>query len=148
LRQRLTERYRERLAGYSPATTGLVITGTLPGACYAGGMNAVLSARRSRSLIIRDLPNRFVIGCANAPPSWPVPLALHRAHRQEPNPQGGRRRQGAAVRGPIRPGAYHLGDGSLQRLQALHDKQTIAPSAARYRQCLHYYFYFMTPSWA
>jgi hypothetical protein len=37
LRQRLTERYRERLAGVLSCYDRIVITGTLPGACYAGG---------------------------------------------------------------------------------------------------------------
>ena len=30
---------------------------------------------RSGSSTIRDLPNRCGIGCATAPPSWPVPPA-------------------------------------------------------------------------
>jgi hypothetical protein len=46
LRQRLTERYRERLAGVLSCYDRIVITGTLPGACYAGGMTRFLSARQ------------------------------------------------------------------------------------------------------
>ena len=46
MRQRLTERYRERLAGVLSCYDRIVITGTLPGACYAGGMTRFLSERR------------------------------------------------------------------------------------------------------
>ena len=46
MRQRLTERYRERLAGVLSCYDRIVITGTLPGACYAGGMTRFLSARQ------------------------------------------------------------------------------------------------------
>ena len=46
MRQLLTERYRERLAGVLSCYDRIVITGTLPGACYAGGMTRFLSARQ------------------------------------------------------------------------------------------------------
>ena len=46
MRQRLTERYRERLAGVLSCYDRIVITGTLPEACYAGGMTRFLSARQ------------------------------------------------------------------------------------------------------
>jgi hypothetical protein len=35
LRQPLTERYRERLAGVLSCYDRIIVTGTLPGACYA-----------------------------------------------------------------------------------------------------------------
>jgi hypothetical protein len=46
LRHLLTERYRERLAGVLSCYDRIIITGTLPGACYAQGMTAFLSARQ------------------------------------------------------------------------------------------------------
>ena len=46
--QLLTERYRERLAGVLSCYDRIIITGTLPGACYAQGMTAFLSARQIR----------------------------------------------------------------------------------------------------
>jgi hypothetical protein len=64
LRQPLTERYRERLAGVLSCYDRIIVTGTLPGACCAKGMTGFLSARRSGSSTIRDLPNRFAIECA------------------------------------------------------------------------------------
>ena len=35
MRQPLTERYRERLAGVLSCYDRIIVTGTLPGACYA-----------------------------------------------------------------------------------------------------------------
>ena len=46
MRRLLTERYRERLAGVLSCYDRIIVTGTLPGACYAKGMTAFLSARR------------------------------------------------------------------------------------------------------
>ena len=48
MRQLLTERYRERLAGVLSCYDRIIVTGTLPGACYADGMTAFLSARQVR----------------------------------------------------------------------------------------------------
>src|SRR5215471_6519809 len=42
------ERYRERLAGVLSCYDRIIVTGTLPGACYADGMTAFLSARQVR----------------------------------------------------------------------------------------------------
>jgi hypothetical protein len=44
----VTERYRERLAGVLSCYDRIIVTGTLPGACYAQGMTAFLSARQIR----------------------------------------------------------------------------------------------------
>jgi hypothetical protein len=41
LKQPLTERYRERLAGVLSCYDRIIVTGTLPGACYAQGMDGV-----------------------------------------------------------------------------------------------------------
>ena len=44
MRQPLTERYRERLAGVLSCYDRIIVTGTLPGACYAKiGRLAVLA---------------------------------------------------------------------------------------------------------
>ena len=48
MRRLLTERYRERLAGVLSCYDRIIVTGTLPGACYATGMTAFLSARQIR----------------------------------------------------------------------------------------------------
>lgn len=46
--QSLTERYRDRLAGVLSCYDRIVITGTLPGVCYAGGMTSFLYSRKIR----------------------------------------------------------------------------------------------------
>jgi len=43
--QTLTERYRDRLVGVLSCYDRIVITGTPPGACYAGGMTSFLYSR-------------------------------------------------------------------------------------------------------
>ena len=48
MRRLLTERYRERLAGVLSCYDRIIVTGTLPGACYAKGMMGFLSARQIR----------------------------------------------------------------------------------------------------
>jgi hypothetical protein len=44
----LTDRYQERLAGVLSCYDRVVITGTLPGACYAAGMTSFLNANHIR----------------------------------------------------------------------------------------------------
>jgi hypothetical protein len=44
LRQPLTERYRQPLARVLSCYDRIIVTGTLPGACYAKGMTGFLSA--------------------------------------------------------------------------------------------------------
>ena len=46
--QMLTDRYHDRLAGTLSCYDRIVITGTLPGACYAAGMTSFLNARHIR----------------------------------------------------------------------------------------------------
>jgi hypothetical protein len=44
----LTERYADRLAGVLSCYDRIIVTGTLPGACYAGGMTSSLKAHGIR----------------------------------------------------------------------------------------------------
>jgi hypothetical protein len=46
--ERLTDRYHERLAGVLSCDDRMVMTGTLPGACYAAGMTSFLNANHIR----------------------------------------------------------------------------------------------------
>jgi hypothetical protein len=52
----LTDRYRDRLAGVLSCYDRIVITGTLPGACFAEGMTRILKARGIR---VFDYPTQF-----------------------------------------------------------------------------------------
>jgi hypothetical protein len=44
----LLERYRDRIAGVLTCYDRIVITGTIPGACFAGGMTSYLNAHHIR----------------------------------------------------------------------------------------------------
>jgi hypothetical protein len=59
LRQPLTERYRERLAGVLSCYDRIIVTGTLPGTCYAKGMTDFFLRGRSGSSTIRDLSDSW-----------------------------------------------------------------------------------------
>jgi hypothetical protein len=49
----MTERYRERLAGVLSCYGRIIVTGTLPGGCYAKGMTGFL-IDAELGLIYRD----------------------------------------------------------------------------------------------
>ena len=48
MRQLLTDSYRERLSGVLSCYDRIIVTGTLPGVCYAKGMTAFLWAQGVR----------------------------------------------------------------------------------------------------
>ena len=58
----LEERYAANLHGVLSCFDRIIITGTLPGACYAEGMASHLYAHGIRVFDTRDLPSR----CASA----------------------------------------------------------------------------------
>ena len=49
MKRLLTERYGDRLAGVLSCYDRIIVTGTLPGACYAKGMTALRSTSRCRA---------------------------------------------------------------------------------------------------
>jgi len=70
--QSLTDRYDDRIAGVLSCYDRVVITGTLPGVCYADGMTRYLNARGIRIFDYPSLPSRCETVCATAPPRWPA----------------------------------------------------------------------------
>src|SRR3954452_23279124 len=117
----MTERYRERLAGVLACYDRIIVTGTLPGACYAKGMTGFLSARQIRIFdyprfaeTLRDRVRERAAELASAAGLTIEHIAKNHIRKEDS------RRQGACCPWrPSRPGAYHLGDGSLRHLQAL-----------------------------
>src|SRR5689334_3566194 len=76
----LTDRYRDRLAGVLSCYDRIVITGTLPGACFAEGMTKLLL---SRGIRIFDYPGvRRSAGRRLSQPISRIPLAWIRVRRQ------------------------------------------------------------------
>jgi hypothetical protein len=67
LRQRLTERYGERLAGVLSCYDRIIVTGTLPGVCYAH--DAARFRARSTSHSVGPYGARSA--CRGAPPKYP-----------------------------------------------------------------------------
>ena len=142
----LTKRYEDRLAGVLSCYDRIVITGTLPGACYAAGMTSFLNAHDIR---IFDYP-RFA-----------EPLRERiRTHAQELASAAGvsieylakadirKEKVVAAVlqeRGE-HPGLVHIISAmeACNSYRPWHDKRTgktfLRPDSGK---CLHYYFYFI-----
>ncbi len=58
----LSERYAANLHGVLSCYDRITVTGTLPGACYAGGMTSFLFSRGIRFFDYPSLPNP----CVNA----------------------------------------------------------------------------------
>ena len=117
----LTDRYRDRLAGVLSCYDRIVITGTLPGACFAEGMTKLL---RSKGIRIFDYP-AFAATLRDRVREAAATVAASdrgddRARRQEPHSQGSGSRQGSGgAWRSSRPGACHFGDGGVRRLPAL-----------------------------
>ena len=146
MRQLLTDRYRERLAGVLSCYDRIIITGTLPGACYAKGMTAFLSARQIR---IFDYP-RFAEPLRNRVRDRAAELAsaagvtiehIAKSHLRKEDVVG----KVLAVRGD-HPGLVHIISAmeACDRYKPWHDKRThrtfLRPDSGK---CLHYYFYFI-----
>jgi hypothetical protein len=144
--QMLTERYRERLYGVLSCFDRIVITGTLPGICYAAGMTSFLYAKGIR---IFDYA-RF---------AEPLRERIRERAQQLADEQGARiefigrahiRKEDVvakvlAARGE-HPGLVHVISAmeACESYRPWHDK----PSGKTYLRpdsgkCLHYYFYFI-----
>jgi hypothetical protein len=137
--QSLVDRYDDRIAGILSCYDRVVITGTLPGICYADGMTRYLNANGIR---IFDYP-QFAMKLRDRVRECAASLAVEtgvtiehfgkRHIRKEAVVAGGRTSSGAPGRSP-RPGAHHLGHGSLQCLSTLArqaDAQDIHPAGQR-----------------
>jgi len=144
--QLLSERYRERLAGVLGCYDRIVITGTLPGACYAAGMTRFLYASGVR---IFDYP-QFAAPLRDRVRERAAALAAAAGIKIEHIAKSHIRKEDVvakvlAARGE-HPGLVHV-ISAMEACNAYapwHDKQThksfLRPDTGK---CLHYYFYFM-----
>ena len=144
--QLLTERYRERLVGVLSCYDRVIITGTLPGACYAAGMTSFLHSRGIRifdyARFAEPLRERIRAAAeAAATTAGAAMQHLNKAHIRKEDVV-------AAVlkdRGD-QPGLVHIISAmeACESYRPWHDKQTgktfLKPDAGK---CLHYYFYFI-----
>ena len=144
--QLLTERYRERLVGVLSCYDRIIITGTLPGACYAAGMTSFLYSRGIRifdyARFAEPLRERIRAAAEAAATSAGAAMQhLNKAHMRKDDVV-------AAVlkeRGD-HPGLVHIISAmeACESYRPWHDKRTgktfLKPDAGK---CLHYYFYFI-----
>ncbi len=142
----LTERYAERLAGVLSCYDRIVITGTLPGVCYAQGMTNFLYAKGIR---IFDYP-QFAAPLRDRVRERAQRLAAEHGvaiqHINKPHI-----RKEAVVAEVLKgrgdqPGLVHIISAmeACQSYQPWHDKNTgktfLRPDSGK---CLNYYFYWM-----
>jgi hypothetical protein len=143
--QSLLERYDERIAGVLSCYDRVVITGTLPGVCYAEGMTRFLHANGVR---IFDYP-QFAMTLRDRVRDRAASLAAEAGVTIEHISKAHIRKEDVVARvleqRGDRPGLVHI----LSAMEACdaykpwHDKQTrktfVRPDSGK---CLHYYFYF------
>ncbi len=142
----LLERYRDRIAGVLTCYDRIVITGTLPGACYADGMTSFLNAKHIR---IFDYP-RFAEPLRDRIRAAAEKLATAAGAKVEFIGKAHIRKEDvvAAViksRGD-HPGLVHVISAmeACSSYRPWHNKETgqtyLKPAPGK---CLHYYFYFI-----
>jgi hypothetical protein len=142
----LTTRYAENLAGVLSCYDRIVITGTLPGACFAEGMTSFL---HSRGIRIFDYP-QFALPLRERIRENAQALAAEHGARIEHIAKAHIRKEDvvAAVltaRGDA-PGLVHVISAmeTCATYQPWHDKPSgrtfLRPDTTK---CLHYYFYWM-----
>ena len=157
----LVERYAGRIAGCLSCYDRVVITGTLPGVCYAEGMTRFLNAGGIRifdypqfAMTLRDRVRDRAISLAGAAGITIEHIA--KAHIRKEDVVA----KVLAKRGD-HPGLVHIISAmeACDAYKPWHDKQThrtyVRPDSGK---CLHYYFYFQdrrlglvylrVPTWA
>ena len=142
----LTERYAHRLAGVLSCYDRIVITGTLPGACFADGMTKLL---RAKGIRIFDY-TKFAEPLRDRVRAAAAAIAAAAGKTIEHNGKSHIRKEDfvakvLAARGE-HPGLVHVISAmeACSAYQPWHDKQThrtfLRPDTGK---CLHCYFYFM-----
>lgn len=145
----LLERYTPQIAGVLSCFDRVVVTGTLPGVCYAEGMAAYLRAHHIR---LFDFP-RFAEPLRDAIRANAERVAQENGLDIEfiRRPDGFRKedriQEVLAQRGN-HPGLVHI-FSAMERCPSFepwHDKKTGHTTLrGRDGKCLHYYFYFLDP---
>lgn len=142
----LTARYAQNLAGVLSCYDRIVITGTLPGACFAEGMTSFL---RSRDIRVFDYP-QFALPLRERIRANAQALAAEHGAGIEHIAKAHIRKEDVvakvlATRGDA-PGLVHVISAmeTCATYQPWHDKPSgrtfLRPDTTK---CLHYYFYWM-----
>ena len=144
--QMLTERYRDRLLGVLSCYDRIVITGTLPGACYAQGMTSFLYSRGIRIFdyarfaepLRERIRARAQEACAEA--------GIEIEHINKPHIRKEEVVAKVLSRRGDSPGLVHVISAmeSCASYKPWHDKSSgktfLKPDSGK---CLHFYFYFI-----
>jgi hypothetical protein len=146
--QALVERYADRLHGVLCCYDRMVVTGTLPGACYAQGMTAFLSAKGIR---IFDYA-RFAEPLRDAIRTQAQELAQSAGIEIEHISKAHIRKEDVVAKVLERRGDHAGLVHVISAMEACHTyrpwhdkasgKTFLKPDISK---CLHYYFYFMDP---
>jgi len=144
--QSLTERYDDRIAGVLSCYDRIVVSGTLPGVCYAEGMTRYLHANGIR---IFDYP-QFAMKLRDRVRDRAAALAAEAGVTIEHIAKSHIRKEEVVARvleqRGDHPGLVHIISAmeACDAYQPWHDKQThknfVRPDSGK---CLHYYFYFL-----
>jgi hypothetical protein len=144
--QMLTERYRDRMVGVLSCYDRIVITGTLPGACYAGGMTSFLYAKGIRifdyARFAEPLRERIRTRAQQVCAEAGIEIEhINKAHIRKEDVVA----KVLARRGD-HAGLVHVISAmeACESYRPWHDKVTgktaLKPDSGK---CLHYYFYFI-----
>ncbi len=143
----LTQRYSEKISGVLSCYDRVVIQGTLPGWCYAGGMTAFLNVSKIR---IFDYP-QFANGLREELRSHAEAIAkendveIEFIRKIDAFRKDDRIKEILKERG-THPGLVHIFSAmeSCTSYKPWHEKAT-GKTSLKYDsgKCLHYYFYFM-----
>lgn len=146
--QHLLERYGDRLHGVLSCYDRIVVTGTLPEACYAAGMTSFLS---TRSIRIFDYA-RFAEPLRDAIRARAAELAAGADIQIEHIAKAHIRKEDVVAKVVARrgdhPGLVHVISAmeACASYKPWHDKASgktfLKPDTGK---CLHYYFYFLDP---
>ena len=144
--QSVTDRYADRIAGVLSCYDRVVITGTLPGVCYADGMTRYLYANGMR---IFDYP-QFAMELRDRVRDGAASLAAEAGITIEHITKSHIRKEAVVARvleqRGEHPGLVHIiaAMEACDSYRPWHDKGTgktfLRPDSGK---CLHYYFYFL-----
>lgn len=144
--QLLSERYRDRMVGVLSCYDRIVITGTLPGVCYAAGMTSFLNAKGIRvfdyARFAEPLRERIRTGAQQACEKAGIEIE----HINKPHIRKEEVVAKVLARRGDHPGLVHVISAmeACESYRPWHDKTTgksaLKPDSGK---CLHYYFYFI-----
>jgi hypothetical protein len=144
--QMLTDRYRDRLAGVLSCYDRIVITGTLPGACYAGGMTSFLYSRGIRVFDYARFAEPLRERIRTRAQEVCTEAGIEIEHTNKPHLRKEEVVAKVLARRGDHAGLVHVISAmeACQSYRPWHDKASgktmLKPDSGK---CLHYYFYFI-----